>query len=65
MLTWLKQQFPSAGLTAFITHPDCMLHNVGEGHPEAPERLVAIRDQLKDLGLTIEDTAAGTRIKSL
>lgn len=46
MLTWLKQQFPSAGLTAFITHPDCMLHNVGEGHPEAPERLVAIRDQL-------------------
>ena len=23
-----------------------MLHNVGEGHPEAPERLVAIRDQL-------------------
>lgn len=25
----------------------------------------AIRDQLKDLGLTIEDTAAGTRIKSL
>ena len=25
----------------------------------------AIRDQLKDLGLTIEDTAGGTRIKSL
>ena len=25
----------------------------------------AIRDQLKDLGLTIEDTAAGTRIKTL
>ena len=24
----------------------------------------AIRDQLKDLGLVIEDTAAGTRIKS-
>ena len=24
----------------------------------------AIRDQLKDMGLVIEDTAAGTRIKS-
>ena len=34
---------------------------VALGYTEAD----AIRDQLKDLGLTIEDTAAGTRIKSL
>ena len=46
MLTWIKKQLPSSGLTAFITHQDCLLHNVGEGHPECPERLIAIRDQL-------------------
>ena len=32
---------------------------------DAQQQADAIRDQLKDLGLTIEDTAAGTRIKSL
>ena len=31
---------------AFITHPDCLLHEMGEGHPERPERLAAIEDQL-------------------
>ncbi|HUJ27209.1 MAG TPA: histone deacetylase family protein [Myxococcales bacterium] len=31
---------------AFITHPDCMLHEMGAGHPEAPERLAAIEDRL-------------------
>jgi acetoin utilization deacetylase AcuC-like enzyme len=31
---------------AFITHPECALHEMGEGHPEAPERLAAIEDKL-------------------
>jgi acetoin utilization deacetylase AcuC-like enzyme len=31
---------------AFITHPECLLHEMGEGHPERPERLRAIEDQL-------------------
>src|ERR1700694_2401273 len=31
---------------AFITHPDCWLHEMGEGHPERPERLSAIEDRL-------------------
>ena len=31
---------------AFITHPDCSLHEMGEGHPERPERLAAIEDKL-------------------
>jgi len=31
---------------AFITHPDCHLHEMGEGHPERPERLAAIEDKL-------------------
>ncbi|KGX07621.1 histone deacetylase domain protein [Burkholderia pseudomallei] len=32
--------------TAFYTHPDCLLHEMGEWHPESPARLSAIQDQL-------------------
>ena len=31
---------------AFVTHPSCLLHEMGEGHPERPERLAAIEDKL-------------------
>lgn len=31
---------------AFISHPDCHLHEMGPGHPECPQRLAAIEDQL-------------------
>ena len=31
---------------AFVTHSDCLLHEMGEGHPERPERLAAIEDKL-------------------
>ena len=31
---------------AFVTHPECLLHEMGEGHPERPERLLAIEDKL-------------------
>jgi acetoin utilization deacetylase AcuC-like enzyme len=33
-------------VTAFITHPDCLKHDMGAGHPEQPARLTAIEDQL-------------------
>lgn len=39
-------EWSSKGLTAYITHSDCFQHNMGTGHPECPERLTAIRDQL-------------------
>jgi acetoin utilization deacetylase AcuC-like enzyme len=32
--------------TAFITHPDCLKHDMGAGHPERPQRLAAIEDHL-------------------
>jgi acetoin utilization deacetylase AcuC-like enzyme len=32
--------------TAFVTHPDCLKHEMGAYHPERPERLAAIEDQL-------------------
>ena len=42
--------------TGYYTHPMCMKHEMGEGHPECPERLSAIQDRLLisgvDLGLT-------------
>jgi acetoin utilization deacetylase AcuC-like enzyme len=46
VFSWLKNRRSHTGLTAFITHADCLQHNMGAGHPECPERLVAIRDQL-------------------
>ncbi|MFW2374219.1 MAG: histone deacetylase family protein, partial [Gammaproteobacteria bacterium] len=36
---------------ALVTHPDCKLHDMGPEHPERPERLVAINDQLIASGL--------------
>ncbi len=38
---------------AFISHPDCMLHEMETGHPERPERLKAIEDQLLSSGLDV------------
>jgi acetoin utilization deacetylase AcuC-like enzyme len=36
---------------AYITHADCLLHDMGAGHPECPARLRAIEDQLIASGL--------------
>jgi len=40
--------------TAFITHQDCSLHNMGPEHPESPVRLAAIRKVLEKTGLLQE-----------
>lgn len=37
--------------TAYITHSSCGRHNMGSDHPECPERLHAINDQLIASGL--------------
>ena len=39
--------------TAFYSHPDCRLHDMGAGHPECPQRLDAITDHLLATGLDI------------
>lgn len=36
---------------AYITHPDCQLHDMGHHHPEQPARLNAINDRLIATGL--------------
>jgi acetoin utilization deacetylase AcuC-like enzyme len=38
-------------LAAYITHPDCARHDMGPDHPECPQRLGAIHDQLLMKGL--------------
>ncbi|KDC03980.1 hypothetical protein AZ19_0428, partial [Bordetella bronchiseptica E012] len=35
----------------YLTHPSCRLHEMGDWHPESPQRLDAISDQLLASGL--------------
>ncbi len=37
--------------TAYISHPDCLEHDTGVGHPENAARLGAIEERLKVAGL--------------
>jgi len=38
--------------TGYFTHPDCWKHEMGEGHPECPQRLSAIDDRLLICGVS-------------
>ena len=40
--------------TAYITHPDCLRHEMGPGHPERPARLNAINEQMRAAGMLDE-----------
>jgi acetoin utilization deacetylase AcuC-like enzyme len=37
--------------TALISHPDCVLHEMGDGHPESPQRLRSVMAALQSSGL--------------
>jgi acetoin utilization deacetylase AcuC-like enzyme len=37
--------------TAYLTHPDCLKHDMGVGHPECPARMRAIEERLIASGL--------------
>lgn len=37
---------------AWITHSDCLRHEMGPYHPESPERLRAIEDRMHEVGLS-------------
>ena len=39
--------------TAFYSHPECRLHDMGDGHPECAQRLDAIADHMLASGLDI------------
>jgi acetoin utilization deacetylase AcuC-like enzyme len=40
--------------TAYITHPDCLRHEMGPGHPEKPERLGSVNEHMRQSGLLEE-----------
>ena len=40
--------------TAYISHPDCLKHDMGIYHPECPQRLTAIESELKTTGLLLQ-----------
>ena len=37
--------------TAYITHADCLRHEMGSGHPECPDRLHAVNEHMRVSGL--------------
>jgi acetoin utilization deacetylase AcuC-like enzyme len=39
--------------TAFYSPPQCRAHDMGDGHPECPQRLDAINDHLRATGLDV------------
>lgn len=41
----------NSGVLAWISHPDCLRHEIGPDHPESPQRLAAIQDRLVACGL--------------
>ena len=51
--------------TALLTHPDCALHEMGDGHPESPERLRSVMQALQASGLadrlTLREAPLATR----
>src|ERR1700727_2520551 len=40
--------------TAYITHADCLRHEMGAGHPECPDRLNAVNTEMRASGLLDE-----------
>lgn len=40
--------------TAYITHADCLRHEMGPGHPECPDRLAAVNEHMRSSGLLEE-----------
>ncbi len=37
--------------TAYITHPDCLRHEMGAGHPESPDRLKSVNEEMRTSGM--------------
>jgi acetoin utilization deacetylase AcuC-like enzyme len=37
--------------TAYITHSDCLRHEMGPGHPESPDRLTSVNEHMRSSGL--------------
>jgi acetoin utilization deacetylase AcuC-like enzyme len=40
--------------TALLSHPDCTLHEMGDGHPESPQRLRSVLAAIEESGLAVK-----------
>ncbi len=40
--------------TAYVTHADCLLNDIGPGHPECPDRLASVNESMRTSGLVTE-----------
>lgn len=47
----MTEKVDAKSAVAWITHPDCLRHEMGPYHPESPERLRAIEDRMLANGL--------------
>lgn len=48
-------------MTPFVvTHPACLLHDPGQGHPETPERLRAVLDKVRNARYGVREAPAAT-----
>ena len=47
-------------MTVIFTHPDCLLHDPGQGHPEVPERLRAVLDRMRAGRHDVREASAAT-----
>ncbi|HEU5357519.1 MAG TPA: histone deacetylase [Gemmatimonadales bacterium] len=45
-------------MTVIFTHPDCLLHDPGQGHPEVPERLRTVLDRARSAKHEVREAAA-------
>ena len=47
-------------MTVIFTHPDCLLHDPGQGHPEVPERLRATLERARAARHEVREAAPAT-----
>ena len=40
--------------TAYVTHADCLLNDMGPGHPGCPDRLASVNESKRTSGLVTE-----------
>ncbi|MGB7213060.1 MAG: histone deacetylase [Gemmatimonadales bacterium] len=45
-------------MTVVYTHPACLLHDPGQGHPESPERLRTVLDRVRKAGGEVREAPA-------
>ncbi len=57
LVTPQSPYLPNTMTVAYITHPDCIRHEMGLHHPECPDRVSAVHERLLSSGLLNRMTA--------